>query len=159
MKAPTLKANPAKFSNPETLKEIRRDLLLAWLWPMAGYLHERGLVLPALESEGPIDYDKLAGIFMEPTPNMPSALAESLFLIHGMATQAWMDRILEGAESSGLDLGPEEQLTPADVAVKAWLLDRRLLERVHNYYELTQPRSFTYYSTDAEPVPPFSGPT
>ena len=40
---PTLSA---KFLNPWTLRSIRRDLLLAWLRPSAGYLESRGLVLP-----------------------------------------------------------------------------------------------------------------
>jgi hypothetical protein len=159
MRVSLSRLSPAKFSTPQTLKEIRRDLLLAWLRPFSGYLQNRGLFLPASESNHAIDYDKLAGIFMEPSPDMPGDLQESLFLIHGMATRPWMDRILEGLESNELDAGPEDELTPADVAVKAWLLDRGLLQRLHNFHEITLPRSFSYFSTDASPLPEFAGPT
>ncbi len=170
---------PKRFSNPETLRKIRRDLLLAWLRPSAAYLATRGVVLPecamqrkqglrspALSSSGgegewpsPIDYDRLAGVFMEPTPEMPPALVDSVFLIHGMANAQGMEVLVDGAETHGLDLGLQEGMTPADVAVRMWLLNPQLLEELHNSHELARPRSFRYFSTDAEVVPAFEGPS
>ena len=176
---------PTRFSNPETLRKIRRDLLLAWLRPSAAYLAARGVVLPecgvrSAESaecgmqnaecgmpnrggEGAwpaaIDYDKLAGIFLEPTPEMPAALVDSVFLIHGMAIAQGMEVLVEGAETHGLDLGLREGMTPADVAVRMWLLNPQLLEALNHSHELTRPRSFRYFSTDAEVVPTFEGPS
>jgi hypothetical protein len=135
---------------------------------MSDYLNRRGFSLPAKAASPPvaeaelydrIDYDRLGRIFMEPTPDMPTELVNSLYLIHGMANPAGMDIIMEGAEANGLSLGLDDQCTPADVAVKLWLLEPRLLENLHNCQELTQPRAFHYFSTDEEPVPPFAGPT
>ena len=47
--------NPGKWASTEFLSRIRRDLLLGWLRPVAGYLAGRGLALPAGEER--IDYE------------------------------------------------------------------------------------------------------
>src|SRR5437660_8580971 len=143
---------PRKFSNPETLSKIRPDLLLAWLRPMQAYLDQRGLALPPPDSTQPLDFEKLARIIMEPASDMPAEFVDSLYLIHEMAHPAGMDAIIEGAQANGLRFDPGPDPTPADVAVQAWLLDRRLLENLHNCHELTRPRSFRYFSTDADPL-------
>jgi len=134
-------------------------LLIAWLRPWASYLERRGLTLPAPESERSVDYDKLAGVFIDPMPDMPAELVDSVFLIHGMANPAGMDILLEGAAARGLSLEVGAKDAPADVAVRMWLLNPRLLEDLHNYRELTRPRAFQYFATDMDPVPAFAGPT
>ena len=111
------------------------------------------------ESVPRIDYDRLADIFMNPTAGMPLELLESVFLIQEMANPPGMDLLLAGAEAHGIDVGHREDLSPADVAVQFWLMNPRLLENLHNCQEITRPRSFRYFSTDANPVPAFSGPT
>ena len=168
---------PRRFSNPETLRKIRIDLLLAWLNPAAAYLAGRGLKLPEMKSEECrvqsrhrpkvggqtsepwIDYDKLGQIFMESTPDMPAALVDSIFLIHGMASPEGMEILTKGAEAHGLEMGFSDEMTPADVAVRMWLLNPQLLERLYNSRELVRPRSFRYFSTNADPLPAFIGPS
>ena len=128
-----------------------------------GGLHDAGLGTspqPSPQSgEGGVDYDGLARIFMEPTVDMPERLLDSVFLIHGMASPRGMEVLVDGAETHGLDLGLKEEVTPADVAVRMWLLNPQLLEQLHNSHELARPRSFQYFSTDADPVPHFEGPS
>ena len=51
--------------NAGMFRAIRRELLIFWLRPWAPYLERRGLTLPALESDLSVDYDKLAGVFIE----------------------------------------------------------------------------------------------
>jgi hypothetical protein len=166
------------FLNPSTLRSMRPDLLVAWLAPAANYVAKRGIVLPKCKVgnhltptlspggegvvspvEGLIDYEKLAGIFMEPTKEVPAAFLESVFLIQEMATPAGMDVLLESARSNGIELGLGEDLVPIDVAVKMWLNNPGLLENLHNTAEMTRPRAFRYYLTERDPVPPFFGPT
>lgn len=119
--------NPRRLANPEALRQIRRDLLLAWLGPAAGYLARRGLCLPDPDSEAPAPCEQLAAVFLDPTPDMPPALVDSLFLIHEMATPAGLDVLREGAQRNGLGLElADDQLTPADAAVKMWLADPAL---------------------------------
>ncbi len=76
-----------------------------------------------------------------------------------MATPTGMDTVLEKAAAAGLALGLGEEATPADVAVQAWLLAPAFLEDLHNKQELQRRRAFRFFSTDADLVPPFSGPT
>lgn len=146
-------------TNAGAFRAIQRDLLITWLRPWAPYFERRGLTLPALESERSVDYDKLAGVFLEPTPDMPAELVDSAFLIHGMASSAGMDILLEGAAKRGRSLEVGAKDTPADVAVRMWLVDPRLLEDLHNYRELGRRRTFRWYATDTNPVPAFVGPT
>ncbi|MEY2427239.1 MAG: hypothetical protein QOJ40_124 [Verrucomicrobiota bacterium] len=148
-----------KFSTPEILGKIRPGLLLAWLEPMRSYFEQRGLSLPPPDSSQAIDLEKLARILLEPTADMPDEFVDSLYLIHEMAHPIGMDAIIEGARVRGLSFDPGPEPSPADIAVQAWLLDRCLLENLHICQELTRPRAFRYFSTDADPVPPFRGPT
>jgi hypothetical protein len=130
------------------------------------YFTRRGLWLPVNgESLGAdafsarIDYDNLVKVFMEPTPDMPPELMDGLHLVHEMGRPRRMDDMLEEARVHGLDLGLGEEATAEDVAVKLLLLDPRLLENLHNCHEVTRPRGFQYFSTDASPVPAFPDPT
>ncbi len=135
-------------------------MLLAWLRPWAGYLEKRGLCLPVPGSDGAVDYERLAGIFMEPRADMPEKLVDSIYLIHEMANPQGMEVLIAGAEAHGLDLDlAKGEMTPTDVAVRMWLLNPQLLEELHSSHELGRPRSFRYFSTDADPVPPFEGPS
>lgn len=155
-----------RFTNPETFRKIRPDLLWAWLKQSEGYFNKRGLVLPASgESLGAdafsprLDYDGLARVFMEPTADMPSELVEGLHMVHEMGRPARVDRMLQEACRSGLDLGLGEDATPADIAVKLLLLDPKALEDLCNCDVMTRRRSFEYFTTDAVPVPQFEGAT
>jgi hypothetical protein len=158
--------SPGRFAHPEFLVQIRADLLLQWLWPAHEYLARRGLNLPAPPQAGDTaaglrerDLEQLAHIFLDPSPDMPPELLDSLFLLHRMATPSGMDCLLATAEERGivLETGPEP--APADVALVAWNHHRQLLEEVHTNHEISRPRAFQYFSTHADPVPEFAGPT
>ena len=128
-----------RFTNPETFRRIRPDLLWAWLKQSESYFNNRGLVLPAsgenlgADAFSPrLDYDGLVRVFMEPTADMPAELVEGLHLVHEMGRPARVDSMLEEARKSGLDLELGEDATPEDVAVKLLLLDQRVLENLRN---------------------------
>ncbi len=151
------------FSNPELLRQTRRDLLLAWLLPAQDYLMGRGWAWPEAvvgrAEAGSVDYERLTEILLDPRTDAPGYLGDSLFLIHGMANPAGMDLILENAEGNGFGLDPGEDSTPADVAFQAWLLNPGLLEDLHNCRELTRPRSFQYFANGSDTPPAFAEPT
>jgi hypothetical protein len=155
-----------RFTNPETYRRIRPDLLWAWLKQWEVYFTKRGLVLPASgENLGSdafsprLDYDGLARVFMEPTADMPVELVDGLHLVHEMGRPARVDRMFDEARKSGLDLDLGEDASPEDVAVKLLLLDPRALENLRNCDVLTRRRSYEYFTTDAVPLPRFDGPT
>ena len=155
-----------RFTNPETFRKIRPDLLWAWLKQSESYFNKRGLVLPAsgenlgADAFSPrLDYDGLVRVFMEPTADMPLELVEGLHLVHEMGRPARVEKMFQEACKSGLDLGLGEDATPVDVAVKLLLLDPRVLEDLCNCDVMARRRSFEYFTTDAVPVPHFDGPT
>lgn len=151
--------NPRRFTDPDTLRKINRECLLAWLAPAREYFTRYNLVLPEAGSEDQINYDRLAGAFMEPQADMPSYLVDSLYIIHEMSDQHGMDAILEAMEEKGIELAIGDEHEPADVAVQAWIADKDLVEQLHNQHQLTRPRSFLYFSTDADPIPAFTPPS
>src|SRR5436309_1421651 len=96
-----------KFTRSEMFRRIRPELLLAWLKQWESYFAKRGLILPnsaqlVLPMEAivgkPIfgaewnglspvnDYDALVRIFMEPTPDMPAELVDSVHLVWELGT-------------------------------------------------------------------------
>jgi hypothetical protein len=150
--------NARRFSAPDTLGKIQPDCLLEWLEPARAYLTARGVLLPATASEGRIDLEVLAGVFMEPEPEMPPYLVDSLHLVNDMADGNGMDAIQDAFREHEPPLEAGEHPDPADVAVRAWLLDRALLEEVHVQHQLTRPRSFEYFAAEADPPPEFEAP-
>ena len=145
--------NPRRFTHPETLSRINRDALLKWLAPARGYLETKGVPLPALGSADALDYDKLAAVFLDPEPEMPESLSESLFIIHEMADEHGMDTILEAMEENGVTLNVGNDPEPADVAIQAWLENHKLLEQIHCEYQVNRPRSFVSFLADRVPDP------
>ncbi len=155
-----------RFTNPETFRKIRPDLLWAWLKESESYFNKRGLVLPPSgESLGAdafsprLDYDALVRVFMEPTADMPLELVEGLHLVHEMGRPHHLQRMLDEARKQGLNLVIEPNDTPADVAMRILLLDQRFLENLHTCDKVTRPRSFEYFLTDASPLPHFEFPS
>jgi hypothetical protein len=151
--------NPGKFSNPEIISQIRKDLLLAWLWPMRGYLARRGLTIPEPNSDAHLSCDALAGILMDPDSDTPPELFESLCVFRDMDNDNAMDAICAAARSQGLDLATGPEATPLDVVVRAWTLAPRVVEALYNRLDLKRPRSFKCFATDADPLPTFHGAT
>ncbi|KAF0112975.1 MAG: hypothetical protein FD149_2281 [Rhodospirillaceae bacterium] len=132
--------NPRRFAQPDILKTIARDRLIAFLEPFARYLMDRGLGL-SIGSE--IDYDRLSAILMDPDEKTPPEFADALYFIHEMSTSDEMDRLLEAAREANLVLDDIPDPSPADIAVQVWLKDRSLFERKHA--EL-RPKSFEYFA-------------
>src|SRR5262249_37011384 len=101
-----------RFTNPETFRRIRPDLLWAWLKQSEGDFTKRGLVLPptcehlGVDALSPrLDYDGLVRVFMEPTADMPVELVDGLHLVHEMGRRARVESMFQEACRSGLDLG------------------------------------------------------
>jgi hypothetical protein len=162
-----------QLANAEMVARIRTDVLLEWLWPMREYFEKRGLSLMcgvqssecgvggALGESAPPLFDcvKLAEILREPTPDMPVELLEALHVFRALDNEQGMDEIEVESRHRGLELGLDVDATPLDAVVRAWSRDRQLVEWVHARHAVRQRHSFLYFSTDAEPVPTFSGPT
>lgn len=140
--------NPRRFAQPDTLKSIAHERLVAFLTPFAAYLAERELVLPDGTGDE-IDYGLLSSILMSPDEKTPPTMADALYFICEMSTTDEMDRLLEAAKAAGLTLDDTPESSPADIAVQVWLQDRELLERQHAEIMVHRPKSFEYFGGKA----------
>ena len=64
-------ANLNLFTQSATFRRMKPEFLCKWLEPTREYLAGRGFALPAGGESGPIEYERLAAIFMEPDAAMP----------------------------------------------------------------------------------------
>lgn len=138
---------------------MKPEYLCRWLEPARDYLAGRGFTLPPSGESAPLDYERLASIFMEPDAGMPRELAHSASLIHEMSTEAAMNDLLEGTRHLGVELPIGDDPDPVDVAVQVWLVDPKILEELHQMHQLDRPRGFVHFVTDRLPVPAFEEPT
>jgi hypothetical protein len=138
---------------------MKPQYLRIWLEPAREYLAGRSLILPMQDAEESIDYERLAGIFMEPDNEMPKDLMQSASLIHEMSTDEAMSDLLAGAERLHLQLEVGDDPDPVDVAVQMWLLNPQALEELHQMYQLDRPRGFVHFVTDKVVGSDFDGPT
>jgi len=140
------------------LRRLAPELLLDWLRPMRGFLESQGLSWSEIGAS-PLDCDSLAEILMGGDSRMPRALVDSLCLIQGMAHPVGMDALIEAAQSQGLDLAGAYEMTPENIAVRAWLISPSLIEEVHTRRLVSRRRAFVHFSTAQDPPPAFPAPT
>lgn len=107
------------FAAPEALKAMAPSRLIALLSGFSDYLSAREFTLPANGAD--IDYESLNRILMTPDDSVPPSMVDALYFVDEMAHPEGMDRILDEAALREIDLQLEENPTPADVAVAAWL--------------------------------------
>lgn len=139
------------FSSPEFLKTVSRNNLFYLLKPFAEFLRDQGVALPETADGFAPDYDRLATVFAAADGGIPFRLAEALFLIDSLATTDGMDKLLVALP----DLDPPWfEFTPADIAVSAWLHDRKTVER--SFAELqvrSRSRAFVSFQSHERPLP------
>jgi hypothetical protein len=145
-------ANPAgsflpRFANVETLKQIAPPALLAFFEPFQDYFKRRGYELPK-DSAVSVDYEALTAILIDPDRELPSDLAQRLYLVHEMATEECMQQLIE-AFGDSLEAEGDDP-TPADIAVQAFLKNRNLLEEKHAEQFLVRSRSFRICVSSSE---------
>jgi len=148
-----------RFTNVAILRRIDFALLVK-------FLESDPKFRPFLESRGMewerdkrlFNYDKLASILMSPGADTPDELLDALYFIDNLATPDCHDRILQECLEAGIDLGDQE-LSPEDLAIRAWLADRNILERVHAEQYRANPQRFESYFTNRSDRPDLDYPT
>jgi hypothetical protein len=98
------------------------------------------------------DHARLIELLMDPD-RLPEELLCSLYLIEEMANPDGMDALIRAFENAGRSLPAGDDLSPAEVALEAWLTDHTLLERCHAEQFVSRPRSFRSFLADDE-LPP-----
>lgn len=147
-----------RFSEPSALKAIAPAELLRLLQPNSTYFRDRGVTLPVPDADVEIDYAGLVQVLMSPGADTPEDLSNALYFIHEMATPEDMEELLAECERRGLELDLPEKPTAADVAVRAWLRDRKLVERKHAEKQLIRVRAFEHFRAQSRPGPKYTTP-
>jgi hypothetical protein len=137
--------NLRKFSEPDRLKTIKPARLIAFLKPYDEYLSRRGFTLPA-GPDDEIDYESLANILIHPDDSVPRQMVDALYFVHGMADAEQMDELIGSAKQLQLPLDPDQESSPADVAVQIWLLAPEVLQEKHAEAAAIRQRNFTYFA-------------
>jgi len=135
-----------RFADPDALKRMQKQYLLALLLPHGGYFAGRGLVLSSTDGAD-INHQALADILLNPDDAMPPPLVDALYYVNEMDTPEGMDDLLDAAAANGIELDSGAEMTPADVAVQVWMRDQGLFERRHAERFLRRPRSFESFQS------------
>lgn len=150
--------NLRRFSNPETLRSIHPRSLVEFLQPFNEYFAVRQFVLPDLADSATIDFEQLASILVDATPETPRELVDALYYVHEMATPEGMNALADAAHDAGIPLQAED-LTPADIAIHLWLAAPHIVEQQHDRQYVDHLRSFECFPSTARKVPRFRAPS
>jgi hypothetical protein len=148
-----------QFSRPEVLMSIDRRCLVQMLWPHRAFFTQRGIALPdpSKNTLPQLDLQALCKVLVTPDIDTPNSLADALYYTHEMSTPSGMDGLIGVIGLERLGCGILE-LSPADIAVRAWVVDRDALERTHAEMFASRPRYFHYFQSDQSFVPMFDPP-
>ena len=133
-----------KFTNPDLLKTIAPNRLVALLAPWSEYLAARGLTFPVNGANG-IDCNVLAHILMDPDASVPKDMVDALYYVHETSSDEDMDALLDLAKLQNLDIEHDAQTTPADVAIQMWLAAPDTLREHHAETIAFRQKNFLYY--------------
>lgn len=158
--------NPRRFVNVGTLSSVSAPHLLQLLTATAGaYLAKPGsdgLTRVDLAAT-PLNFERLVRVLLQADDaDYPDDLADALFHIATFSEEDAVTELLDAFGPVRLNLaaiGPEP--SPADVSLRAWLLDPPLVERTLGERQLYRSKSWVYYIGPANPgtsigIPPAS---
>ncbi len=140
-----------RFGSADILRSVAHGSLIEFLTPYSDYLAARGLeVTEGGTDADSFDFETLAVILAAPSEETPPKLIDALFYINEMATESGMESLLLELASQGTIINQPDP-TPADVALRAWLLDPELVERCHGRQYVHKLRAFLTFYPDANP--------
>ncbi|PZW38720.1 hypothetical protein C8P66_13414 [Humitalea rosea] len=136
--------NPRKFSDPDRLRAISPDRLIAFLAPWRAFLETRGLRFPD-PPDTEIDYAELAHVLMTPDRTTPSDMVDALYYVHETASAQDMDELLAAARSQSLPIVDDPMATPVDLAIDIWLAAPELVRSRHAEAIAMRQQNFEYF--------------
>ena len=149
--------NPRRLCRPEVLRALNGWDLEELLTPYAAFLAPHGVTLPLDGRDAPLKYTALAQLLLEPERGMPAELVDALYFIDELATPSGMEALLAAGLAKGIYIPQCLEVTPADVALKFWIKDRALVERVHAEMAVERLRTFQYFQPADHAVPELPG--
>jgi hypothetical protein len=137
--------NPRIFTNPDRLKQIAPARLRTFLSPWRDYFQARGLDLAAASTDD-MPLDEIAHILMNPDASVSDDMVDALYYVHETATNEGMEELLERAESAGIKIDTDHEVSTADVCVQIWLAQPMLLQRQHAETVAFKRANFMYFA-------------
>lgn len=152
--------NPRRFTEPQVLRRIGRTQLLAFLNRFKDYFARCGVQLPDPAGTEDLDYERLSVVLATASNDPPEALIDALHLLAYMSTDDGLAALIRATAGKEIDLAGDD-LTPADVAVRVWLVAPTILEDEQSRIFVHGKRSFDYFPMrrDHDPVPEGRKPT
>ena len=141
-----------RFTNVALLKRIDFGLLTQFFGSkphFVAFLGEHGIA--CTHDADAFDFEALARLFMTPDASTPEDLLDALYFVDNLADPECSDRILEECARAKIDLGGTD-LSPEDLALKAWLLAPNILQRIHAEQYRTRPEKFESYFANSPEV-------
>ena len=133
-----------RFTKPNFLKEIGRELLGRFLSPFVSALTERKIPLPAPDLRDDEYFGALSRVAMSPD-GLPDDMIEALYSIEEMATEEGQERLERAISQGELALKFGEKSSRGDIAMQAYLAAPELLAEKSNEMRLARLSSFEYY--------------
>lgn len=134
-----------RFTNVALLKRFDFPLLLGLFESdpkFKTFLTDRGIAWT--RDADAFDFEALARVLMSPGVDTPEELLDALYFVDNLADPECSDRILEECARAKIDLGGTD-LSPEDLALKAWLAAPNILQRIHAEQYRTRPEKFESY--------------
>jgi hypothetical protein len=134
-----------RFTNVALLRRIDFQLLSQLFGTNSRYvafLEGRGIACTHDADE--FEFERLAAVLMTPDENTPEDLLDALYFIDQLATPECSERLLEELHQRDVDLSGAE-CSPEDLALRAWLVDPNILQRIHAEQYRTRPEKFESY--------------
>jgi hypothetical protein len=141
-----------RFTKPQFLKEIGRELLVKFFGRFTAELAEKKIVLPAENLKDDEYFQLMSRVAMAPD-GLPDGLYEAIYAIDEMATEEGQERLEQAMAQGLLVLKVDEKSSRGDIAMQAYLTAPEVLAQKNNELRLARLSSFEYFGTKKNSTP------
>lgn len=139
-------SSPLTPLSPGALRALDARLLTEFLAPHREFLASHCIAIPAEGTDAAIDCDALFAVVSRTDIAVPDTLADGLHHIRALATADHMAALMAASERLGLGLEFAPDVTPADVALRLWLVRPDIVERRAAESEIDRASTLTLFA-------------
>jgi hypothetical protein len=155
--------NPRRFVNPDTLSRVSASNLLHLLRSTASAYFATPVAPggpPRLDLSKPLDFHELTRVLLTADDaSYPDDLADALYHIATFSEEDAITELLDAFGPLRLNLAAlGSEPSPADVALRAWILDAPLVERTLGERQLFRSKSWVHHIGETNPASPIGIP-
>lgn len=137
-----------RFGNPDFLRKIRAENLRALLRRFGEFFDRIEFIIPEGDFSAD-DLEKLSGCVVAPPSYTPGPLLDAIEMLEMLTSgNGWTELQMIAPDLVRTLTATND--SPADVAVKVWLLDPRAIERIYTKFSIDSGRSMVCYRAPAK---------